>query len=169
MNRDTVDQAAATVHSGARRAWLQKTLACVAAGLVGSPLLRAAAQGNDALLDAFMTVSRALTGKATLPRDVGGRLAEALQKKTPDLAQRVQQLAGALASGKLNDAQTALALRILQAWYVGEVDGMVVIYEQALIGCRTYGRGGAAQLLAYDRRGPDCDRDLPAHGAGRAR
>nr|WP_272907114.1 sugar dehydrogenase complex small subunit [Mycetohabitans sp. B2] len=112
---------------------MQKTLACVAAGLVGSPLLRAAAQGNDALLDAFMTVSRALTGKATLPRDVGGRLAEALQKKTPDLAQRVQQLAGALASGKLNDAQTALALRILQAWYVGEVDGMVVIYEQALM------------------------------------
>lgn len=122
-----------------RRHWLQATLALAAASLTGSATLTALAQspasGADSgqALDAFMTLSQSLTGKSGLDRAVGARLVAALQKKTPDLAQRVPQIAGALASGSLKPDDEALALKILTAWYMGVVDDTVVTYEQALM------------------------------------
>jgi hypothetical protein len=125
--------AAAGPRSISRRAWVQGALVLTAAALAGSKALKALAQGGSAPLDGFMTLSQALTGKTGLDRAVGERLMTALQKKTRDLAQRVPQLAGALASGTLDDGQQALALRILEAWYLGLVDGAVLTYEQALM------------------------------------
>lgn len=127
------EAAAPGPRSISRRAWLQGALVLTAAGLAGSRTLTALAQGGSAPLDGFMTLSQALTGKSGLDRAVGERLMNALQKKTPNLAQRVPQLAGALASGTLDDGQQALALRILEAWYLGQVDGAVITYEQALM------------------------------------
>lgn len=122
-----------------RRHWLQATLALAAASLTGSATLKALAQSlassadNGQALDAFMTLSQSLTGKSGLDLAVGARLVAALQKKTPDLAQRVPQIAGALASGSLKPDDEALALKILTAWYMGVVDDTVVTYEQALM------------------------------------
>lgn len=80
-----------------------------------------------------MTLSQSLTARSALDRDVGTRLLAALQKSTPDLAPQLPKLAGALAAGSADAAQQALALKIMEAWYLGTVDNQVVTYEQALM------------------------------------
>lgn len=116
-----------------RRQWLQGTLALAAAGLVGSQVLRAVAQAPGESLDAFMALSQALTGRPALDRAVGTRLLAALGKTGADFAAQLRPLAQALTSGALSDAQQKMALRILEAWYLGVVDGNVITYEQALM------------------------------------
>jgi hypothetical protein len=117
-----------------RRQWLQGALALTAAGLTGSLTLKALAEGSAAApIDAFMTLSQSLTAKATLDRDVGMRLLAALQKSTPSLAPQLPKLAGALTAGSADAGQQVLALKIMEAWYLGTVDDQVVTYEQALM------------------------------------
>ena len=117
-----------------RRQWLQGALALTAASLTGSLALRALA-GNPAgaPLDAFMSLSEALTGKRGLSRVIGERLLQALQKGSFKTADSLPQLAGELSSGTLNPEQEALALKILEAWYLGIVDNVVITYEEALM------------------------------------
>ncbi|MFL9868623.1 sugar dehydrogenase complex small subunit [Paraburkholderia fungorum] len=117
-----------------RRRWLQGALALTAAGLTGSLTLKALADDSAAApIDAFMTLSQSLTARPALDRDVGTRLLAALQKSASDLAQQLPKLAGALAAGSADAAQQALALKIMEAWYLGTVDDQVVTYEQALM------------------------------------
>jgi hypothetical protein len=117
-----------------RRQWLQGALALSAAGLTGSLTLKALADDTSTPpLDTFMTLSQSLTGKTSLDRTVGERLLAALQKTAPDLRQRLPQLAGALAAGSPGTHEQALALRIMESWYLGIVDNVVVTYEQALM------------------------------------
>ncbi|WP_179747169.1 sugar dehydrogenase complex small subunit [Paraburkholderia bryophila] len=117
-----------------RRRWLQGALALTAAGLTGSLALKAlAANPSAAPIDAFMSLSQSLTARATLNRDVGTRLLAALQTSSPAFAQQLPKLAGALAAGSADASQQALALKILEAWYLGTVDTTVVTYEQALM------------------------------------
>lgn len=116
-----------------RRQWLQGTLALATAGLVGSQVLRAVAQAPGEPLDAFMALSQALTARPTLDRAVGARLLAALGKSSADFAAQLRPLAQALAAGSLSEAQQKTALQILEAWYLGVVDGNVVTYEQALM------------------------------------
>ncbi|WP_197330919.1 sugar dehydrogenase complex small subunit [Ralstonia syzygii] len=99
-----------------RRQWLQGALAAAAASLAGSATLHAVAQAPGEPLDAFMGLSQALTARPVLDRAVGARL-----------------LAQSLAAGTLSELQQKTALRILEAWYTGVVDGTVVTYEQALM------------------------------------
>ncbi|MDB5992224.1 MAG: hypothetical protein JWQ10_3627 [Herbaspirillum sp.] len=129
----------------ARRRWLQRALALIAAGSGASVLLKAQGIDSSAPLATFMTLSQALTSKAVLDPIIGARLLDALQKNTPDFPQRMQQLAAALLAGwpqvpaaaatatAAATAQQALALRIMQGWYLGVVDNTVVSYEQALM------------------------------------
>ncbi|CAJ0809530.1 Fructose dehydrogenase small subunit [Ralstonia wenshanensis] len=116
-----------------RRQWLQGTLALAAAGLAGSQVLRAVAQAPTESLDAFMALSQALTARPALDRAVGTRLLAALGKSSADFAAQLRPLAQALAAGSLSEAQQKTALQILEAWYLGVVDGNVVTYEQALM------------------------------------
>ncbi|MFM0736095.1 sugar dehydrogenase complex small subunit [Paraburkholderia xenovorans] len=117
-----------------RRRWLQGALALTAASLAGSLTLKALADDSAAApIDAFMTLSQSLTGKSGLDRDVGARLLAALQKSTLTLAQQLPKLAGALAAGSADATQQALALKIMEAWYLGIVDDTVITYEQALM------------------------------------
>lgn len=117
-----------------RRRWLQGVLALTAAGLAGSLALKALADNSAAApIDAFMTLSQSLTAKSGLDRAVGTRLLAALQKSAPDLAQQLPKLAGALAAGSADAAQQTLALKIMEAWYLGTVDNAVITYEQALM------------------------------------
>nr|WKF61395.1 Fructose dehydrogenase small subunit [Paraburkholderia busanensis] len=117
-----------------RRRWLQGALALTAASLAGSLTLKALADDTSAApIDAFMSLSQALTARSTLDHDVGARLLAALQKSSPDLLAQLPALAGALAAGSADANQQALALKILEAWYLGTVDNAVVIYEQALM------------------------------------
>ncbi|WP_105509257.1 sugar dehydrogenase complex small subunit [Paraburkholderia sp. BL21I4N1] len=117
-----------------RRRWLQGALALTAAGLTGSLTLKALADDTSAApIDAFMSLSQSLTARATLNRDVGARLLAALRKSSADFAQQLPKLAGALAAGSADASQQALALKILEAWYLGTVDTSVVTYEQALM------------------------------------
>jgi len=116
-----------------RRQWLQGTLALATAGLVGSQVLRAVAQAPGESLDAFMALSQGLTGRPALDRAVGTRLLAALGKSGAGFATQLRPLAQALVAGSLSDAQQKAALRILEAWYLGVVDGNVVTYEQALM------------------------------------
>ncbi|MGF6289884.1 hypothetical protein QFZ98_001717 [Paraburkholderia youngii] len=128
-----------TPASRERRHWLQGALVLAAVGLTGSATLKALAQSTAGRsdvgqsFDAFMTLSKSLTGKSSLDRAVGERLVTALQKKTPDLAQRVPQLAGALASSSMKPDDEGLALKILAGWYMGIVVDAVITYEQALM------------------------------------
>jgi hypothetical protein len=120
--------------SMSRRRWLQGAFALTVAGLSGSLALKALADDASAApLDAFMTLSQSLTAKSGLDRAVGARLLAALQKSSPDLAQQLPKLAGALAAGSADDAQQALALKIMEAWYLGTVDDTVITFEQALM------------------------------------
>jgi len=80
-----------------------------------------------------MMLSQALTGKPELDRAVGVRLLAALQKSTPTLSQDLPTLVSSLPSGTLDAASKTLALKILEAWYLGIVDHVVVTYEQALM------------------------------------
>ncbi|HWZ47262.1 MAG TPA: sugar dehydrogenase complex small subunit [Herbaspirillum sp.] len=120
-----------------RRRWLQRALALIAAGSGASMLLKAQGAESSAPLATFMTLSQALTSKAVLNPAVGARLLDALQKNTPDFPQRMQQLAAALLAGwpqaPAQTAQQALALRIMQGWYLGVVDNTVITYEEALM------------------------------------
>jgi len=116
-----------------RRQWLQGTLALATAGLVGSQVLRAVAQAPGESLDAFMALSQGLTGRPALDRAVGTRLLAALGKSGAGFATQLRPLAQALVAGSLSDAQQKAALRILEAWYLGVVDGNVITYEQALM------------------------------------
>ncbi|MGU7770599.1 sugar dehydrogenase complex small subunit [Burkholderia sp. MR1-5-21] len=117
-----------------RRQWLQGALALTAAGLTGSLALKALADNPAAApLDTFMTLSEALTGKKPLNRLVGERLMQALQKGSFTTADSLSQLAGALSAGTLNPDQEGLALKILEAWYLGVVDNVVITYEEALM------------------------------------
>ncbi len=117
-----------------RRQWLPRSRARTALGLAGSGTLRARADAPSAApLDAFMTLSEALTGKTGLNRAVGERLLRALQKGSFELGDRLPKLAGALAANALARDQEALALRILEAWYLGIVENVVVTYEEALM------------------------------------
>jgi hypothetical protein len=127
-------RSAAPLASARRRQWLQGALALSVAGLAGSLTLRALADtGTAAPLDAFMTLSQALTARSGLDREVGARLFAALQKSAPDLAPRLPQLAGALAAGSPGPRDETLALRIMEGWYLGTVDNVVVTYEEALM------------------------------------
>ncbi|NIF43033.1 twin-arginine translocation pathway signal [Burkholderia sp. Tr-862] len=124
----------ATVSGITRRQWLQGALALTAAGLTGSLALRALADNpGTAPLDTFMTLSEALTGKKGLNRVLGERFLHALQKGSVKTADGLSQLAGALASGSLDSDQQAAALSILEAWYLGIVDNVVITYEEALM------------------------------------
>ncbi|KAF3460203.1 sugar dehydrogenase complex small subunit [Ralstonia pseudosolanacearum] len=116
-----------------RRRWLQGALAAAAAGLAGSATLYAVAQAPGEPLDAFMGLSQALTARSALDRAVGARLLAALQQASAGFAAQLRPLAQSLAAGTLSGLQQETALRILQAWYTGVVDGMVVTYEQALM------------------------------------
>lgn len=119
-----------------RRQWLQGALAAAAASLAGSATLHAVAQASGEPLDAFMGLSQALTARPVLDRAVGARLLAALQKASAaasDFAAQLRPLAQSLAAGTLSGLQQETALRILQAWYTGVVDGTVVTYEQALM------------------------------------
>ncbi|WCM24814.1 sorbitol dehydrogenase family protein [Paraburkholderia bryophila] len=117
-----------------RRRWLQGALALTAAGLTGSLALKALADDTSAApIDAFMSLSQSLTARTALNRDVGTRLLAALQKSSADFARQLPKLAGALAAGSADASQQALALKILEAWYLGTVDTTVVTYEQALM------------------------------------
>ncbi|MFM0152270.1 sugar dehydrogenase complex small subunit [Paraburkholderia sediminicola] len=117
-----------------RRRWLQGALALTAAGLTGSLALKALADDSAAApIDAFMTLSQSLTARSALDRNVGARLLAALQQSAPNLAQQLPKLAGALAAGSADAAQQALALKIMEAWYLGTVDNQVITYEQALM------------------------------------
>ncbi|KVE28405.1 hypothetical protein WS67_06485 [Burkholderia singularis] len=117
-----------------RRQWLQGALALTAASLAGSLTLRALADTpSKAPLDAFMTLSEALTGKTGLDRTVGERLLAALQKGSLSFGDQLPKLAGALASNALTAEQEAVALKILEAWYTGLVDNTVITYEDALM------------------------------------
>jgi hypothetical protein len=117
-----------------RRRWLQGMFALTAASLTGSLALKAFADTTPASpIDAFMTFSLSLTAKNGLDRDVGLRLLAALQKSVPDLQQQMPKLAAALAAGSADAAQQTLALKILEAWYLGTVDNSVITYEQALM------------------------------------
>ena len=60
-------------------------------------------------------------------------LLTALGRSGADFAAQLRPLAQALVAGALSDVQQAAALRILEAWYLGVVDGNVVTYEQALM------------------------------------
>lgn len=120
--------------SAERRQWLQGALALTLASLTGSLALRALADnGSAAPLDTFMTLSQAITGKSGLDRAIGQRLLDALSKATPELPQRMPQLAAALAAGNPSAADQTLALAIMQGWYLGVVDNAVVTYEEALM------------------------------------
>lgn len=117
-----------------RRQWLQCALALTAAGLTGSLALRALADNpGTAPLDTFMTLSEALTGKKGLSRVLGERFLQALQKGSFKATDGLSQLAGALASGSLSPDQEASALTILEAWYLGIIDNVVITYEEALM------------------------------------
>ncbi|KWN69992.1 sugar dehydrogenase complex small subunit [Burkholderia stagnalis] len=117
-----------------RRQWLQGALALTAAGLTGSLALKALADNpGGAPLDTFMTISEALTGKKGLSRVIGERLLQALQKGSLKTADALPQLAGALSSGTLNPDQEKHALAILESWYLGIVDNVVITYEKALM------------------------------------
>jgi hypothetical protein len=117
-----------------RRAWLQRALALTAASLAGSLTLKALADSPTAApLDTFMTLSEALTGKKGLSRVVGERLMQALQQGSFKTADSLSQLAASLAAGSMPADQEALALRILEAWYLGIVDNVVITYEEALM------------------------------------
>jgi Membrane bound FAD containing D-sorbitol dehydrogenase len=133
--RDANDAMSVTSAPAAgRRQWLRGVLALTVTGLTGSLTLRALAdKGAAAPLDAFMMLSQALTGKSGLDREVGARLLAALEKSAPDLAARLPQLAGALAAGSSSPRDQALALRIMEGWYLGTVDNVVVTYEEALM------------------------------------
>ncbi|MCY0386857.1 sugar dehydrogenase complex small subunit [Robbsia sp. Bb-Pol-6] len=128
---------------------LHGLLAIATAAAAGSATLRAFAQTpataapastavvdageSGGLLDHFIAVSQALTGRTTLDRDVAARLLDAVGKAAPAFAGQLQQLAGGLVQGTLDAQQEALALRILGGWYMGVVDNQVVTYEQALM------------------------------------
>ncbi|MFM0731191.1 sugar dehydrogenase complex small subunit [Paraburkholderia sediminicola] len=117
-----------------RRRWLQGAFALTIAGLTGSLALRALADDSAAApIDAFMTLSQSLTARSALDRNVGTRLLAALQQSSPDLALQLPKLAGALAAGSADAAQQALALKIMEGWYLGTVDNQVITYEQALM------------------------------------
>ncbi|WP_269508477.1 sugar dehydrogenase complex small subunit [Burkholderia sp. IMCC1007] len=117
-----------------RRQWLQGALALAAAGLTGSLALRALADNpGTAPLDTFMTLSEALTGKKGLSRVLGQRFLQPLQKGPFKTTDALSQLAGALASGSLSPDQEAAALTILEAWYLGIIDNVVITYEEALM------------------------------------
>jgi Membrane bound FAD containing D-sorbitol dehydrogenase len=122
-----------------RRRWLQGMFALTAASLSGSLALKALADDTSGSpiagspIDLFMTFSQLLTAKSNLDRDVGLRLLAALQKSVPDLQQQLPKLAAALAAGSADAAQQTLALKILEAWYLGTVDNAVIIYEHALM------------------------------------
>jgi hypothetical protein len=137
----------------ARRRWLRRSAALIAAGAtigagLGAVLLFKAAAGETdtdaATLTAFMDASHILTGKTVLDRSVGTRLLSALQANMPDFAAKVRQLAAALHGGQpapgigavqagAQDPQQALASAILRGWYLGLVDRTVATYEQSLM------------------------------------
>jgi len=84
-------------------------------------------------LEAFMSVSQSLTNRSSLDRTIGARLLAALQNATPDIVQALTPLAAALSNGTMDTAQEPVALKIMKAWYLGDVDKTVVTYEQALM------------------------------------
>ena len=130
----TAFAASGEASSMTRRRWLQGALALTAASLTGSLALKALADDTSAApIDAFMSLSQSLTARPALNRDVGARLLAALQKSSPDFARQLPKLAGALSNGSADASQQALALKILEAWYLGTVDTTVVTYEQALM------------------------------------
>ena len=60
-------------------------------------------------------------------------IVEKVSEAESDAYYHSRPLAQALAAGSLSDAQQKTALQILEAWYLGVVDGNVVTYEQALM------------------------------------
>lgn len=131
LNRD--DALSARVHASRRR-WLQHVLVLATVSFSSASALRALADMSSVPpLDAFLALSAVLTGKSNLNHIVAERLLTALQQKSPGLSERLPQLARALASGTLNEAQRLEALRILEGWYLGVVDNVVVTYEGALM------------------------------------
>jgi len=117
-----------------RRRWLQGTLALIVTSLTGSVTLQALANApsTDALT-AFMTLSQALTAPHHLNPEVGRRLYQALSAHSASFSAQLIPLSGALAANTLTPEQEALALQILQAWYLGTVNDQVITYEHALM------------------------------------
>ena len=120
-----------------RRNVLHGMLATVAATLFGSASMLALAQtpttSPDAVLDTFMRLSNALTARTTLDRTVGTRLLAAVAHGQPAFEAALPGLAAGLAAGHLNAEQQQLAWRIMEGWYLGIVDNVVITYEQALM------------------------------------
>jgi len=116
-----------------RRRVLQSTLAISFAALLGSTSMRALAQTPQPAIDTFMQLSTAITGHQSLDREVGTRLKEAIGHGVNAFDASLPRLAAALASGTLNSDQNALALRIMEGWYLGIVDNAVITYEGALM------------------------------------
>jgi hypothetical protein len=132
QNATRKEVAADRLASFARRQWLQGALVLTVASVSGSLTQKVLADNPGAApLDTFMTLSEALTGKKGLSRVVGERLFQALQKESFKTADSLPQLAGALLSGASTPDQHALALKILEGWYLGIVDNVVITYEEA--------------------------------------
>lgn len=118
-----------------RREWLYGALVLSVASLAGALTLNASLADipSSKPLDTFMTLSEALTGKKGLSRVVGERLMQALLKGPLKTTDNLSQLAGALFAGQLNPNREAHLLAILEAWYLGVVDNVVITYEEALM------------------------------------
>jgi len=123
--------------NAARRHVLQGMLATATAALLGSVSMRALAQtpvtSPDAALDTFMALSNALTARNTLDRTVGARLLTAVAHGQPAFDTALPSLAAGLSAGHLDASQQQLAWRIMEGWYVGTIDNVVITYEQALM------------------------------------
>lgn len=138
-------------HPGApgisRRTMLAATAKLAAAAAVGALDLQRAgsAQGASPSLDAFMAVSRRLTGKSELDPALGARLHAALTRAYPDLSRAVASLDARLSAGDRTvaiplahapEAERTAAQRILRGWYLGvvgdEFDAQCIAYEAIL-------------------------------------
>lgn len=84
-------------------------------------------------IDAFMKVSQTLTKRSTLDRTLGQRYLEVFQKKAPDALQDLGALDAAVVAGSLSPLQQISAMKIMRAWYTGQVEKQTVAYEAALM------------------------------------
>jgi len=122
-----------------RRQLLGVTCFGLAAGLLGSPALNALAAPPTAQLDAFMQVSRRLSGRDNLDLRIGQRLFEAMAQRGVLAEQTLMELAqqAEKPAEQWNREQQDLAREILRGWYLGQVDqyseAVVITYEGALM------------------------------------
>jgi hypothetical protein len=133
----TADATPNATPNATRRHVLQGMLATATASLLGSVSMLALAQtpmtSSDSALDAFMSLSKALTSRSALDSDVGARLMSAVSHGQAPFETALPKLAAGLSSGQLDADQQQLAWRIMEGWYLGTVDNVVITYEQALM------------------------------------